>query len=136
MTFDSGEIELNFTFFAIQDSSDDDNESVSLSFGALPSQVMSGPTDVATVAIADDDVPEVTVSFGQAAYAVAEGSTTTVKVILDRDPKRAVSLLIEKVEEGGATSADYTGVPTSSTSQPLSPPFPAYLSLSRQSLHS
>ena len=136
LTFYSGETELSFTFTAVQDSVDDDGESVRLTFGMLPSQVTAGPTDEATVTISDDDVPSVTVSFEQAAYAVAEGSTTTIKVILSADPERTLTIPIRKTEQGGATSADYSGVPINSTSQPLSPPFPAYLSLSQQSFHS
>ena len=136
MMFDSGETEHRFIFTAIQDSVDDDGESLKLTFGELPSQVTSGPTDEATVTIADDDVPRVAVSFEHAAYSVDEGNTTTIKVILSADPERTITIPITATEQGGGTSADYSGVPTSSTTIPLSPPFPAYLSLSQQSFHS
>ena len=116
VTFQAGDMENSFTFTAIQDSIDDDGELVKATFGALPSQVTSGPTDEATVTISDDDVPGVTVSFEQAAYAVAEGGTTTIVITLSADPKRTVTIPITKTEQGGATSADYSGVPTSSTS--------------------
>ena len=80
-------MENSFTFTAIQDSIDDDGELVKATFGALPSQVTSGPTDEATVTISDDDVPSVTVNFEQATYAVAEGSTTTIKISLSADTR-------------------------------------------------
>ena len=115
VTFQAGDMEKSFTFTAIQDSIDDDGESVRLTFGALPSQVTSGPTDEAMVTISDDDVPGVTVNFEQATYVVAEGGTTTVKITLSADPERAVHIPITKTEQGGATSADFIGVPASVT---------------------
>ena len=108
-------MENSFTFTAVQDSVDDDREIVRLTFGELPSQVTSGPTDEATVTISDDDVPSVTVNFEQATYAVAEGSTTTIKISLSADPERTVTIPITKTEHGGAVSADYSGVPGSVT---------------------
>ena len=66
-----------------------------------------------TVIVIDNDVPSVTVSFGQASYSVGEGSTTTVKVVLDKDPERAVTIPIVTTTQGGATSTDYSGVPES-----------------------
>ena len=88
-----------------------------LTFGELPNQVTSGPTDEAMVTIVDDDMPSVDygVSFEEASYTVAEGRTTTIKITLSADPERTVTIPITKTEQGGATSADYTGVPASVT---------------------
>ncbi len=113
IVFNAGDTEKSFTFTAIDDSEDDDGESVKLTFGALPDGVTRGVRDQATVSITDDDVPQVTVSFEQLTYTVAEGATTTIKVMLSADPERAVTLPITKMELGGATSADYSGVPSS-----------------------
>ena len=63
------------------------------------------------VSITDDDVPSVTVSFEQGSYTVAEGSTVTVKVKLDADPERTVTIPLTKAGQDGASSADYSGVP-------------------------
>ena len=116
VTFDSGETSKSFTFTAAHDTVDDDGESVKLSFGAsLPAGVSAGTTDEATVSITDDDDPQVTVAFGQSTYSAAEGSTVTVKVTLSADPERTVVIPIEKTNQGGATTADYSGVPTSLT---------------------
>ena len=126
VTFDSGDTSKSFTFTAAHDTVDDDGESVRLSFGAtLPTGVTAGTTDEATVTITDDDVPSVTVSFGSAAYTVAESddtgtanateNTVQVTVTLDADPERTVVIPISKTNEGGATSADYSGVPPSVT---------------------
>ena len=70
----------------------------------------------------EDDAPEtVTVSFGSATYSVDEtddADTTedtenevTVTVTLSADPERTVTIPLTTTNQGGATSADYAGVP-------------------------
>ena len=86
LTFSAGDISMIFTFSAAQDEIDDDDESVKLEFGTLPTRVSGGAIDSATVTITDDDVPPVTVSFGQSAYTVSEGNGVTVTVELKRAP--------------------------------------------------
>ena len=115
VTFESGDTEKTFDFAATADSVDDDGESVKLTFGTLPTGVTEGTTNETVVSITDDDVPAVTVSYEQATYTVAEGSSITVKVKLDVAPERTVTVPINKVPQGGATTADYSGVPTSVT---------------------
>ena len=63
------------------------------------------------VSITDDDVPSVTVSFEQATYTVAEGGNVTVKVKLSANPERTVTIPLTKTNQGGASAADYSGVP-------------------------
>ena len=102
---------------------DDDGESIRITFGARPNRVSQGTRPETTVSITDDDDPQVTVRFEQASYTVAESddsSTTdveenkvTVKVVLSADPERTVTIPITKMEQDGATSADYSGVPAS-----------------------
>ena len=112
VVFDSGDTEKTFDFSATQDSVDDDGESVKLGFGSsLPGGVSAGSTDEATVSITDDDVPSVTVSFEQPSYTVAEGNSITVKVILSADPERTVTIPLLRVNQGGASSADYSNLP-------------------------
>ena len=128
VTFGSGDTEKTFVFTAETDAVDDDGESVKLSFGALPTTpvtVTAGTTDEATVTITDDDVPSVTVSFGSTAYTVAESddsdtpdvteNTVEVTVTLSADPERTVVIPIEKTNQGGATTADYSSVPQNVT---------------------
>ena len=64
VTFGSGAVQHSFAFVAVQDTEDDDGESVELRFGPLPAMVSGGTTTAATVSITDDDDPDVTVSFG------------------------------------------------------------------------
>ena len=116
VTFNSGETAKTFTFAADDDNEDDDGESVRLSFGAsLPADVTAGTPDSSIVSITDDDDPAVTVQFGAASYTVAEGGTQTVTVTLSADPERTIIIPIEKTDQGGADSADYSGVPSSVT---------------------
>ena len=88
LTFNSGDTEKSITFSATDDSDDDDNESVKLTFGNLPPRVSAGTNSEATVNIIDNDV---TVSYELASYNVTEGgSNVTVKVILSADPEHTV----------------------------------------------
>ena len=65
------------------------------------------------VTIRDNDGPPVTVQFGRNSYTVAEGGGQAVTVELDADPKRTVVIPITATNLGGATGADYHGVPES-----------------------
>ncbi len=65
--------------------------------------------------ILDDDDPEVEVSFDASSHDVAEGGSATVAVRLDRDPERDLEVLLERTHHGGASNADYSGVPSSVT---------------------
>ncbi len=64
------------------------------------------------VTVADDENPAVRVSFGAATYSVAEGGGVAVTVTLSADPERTVEIPITATGGGGATAADYSGVPT------------------------
>ena len=118
LTFGAADTEKTITFAATDDSVDDDDEKVELSFGSLPGGITAtaGEAAEAVVTITDDDKPTaLTVEFGQAAYTAAEGGTVTVKVTLSDDPEMDLTIPISKTNQGGATSADYSGVPNSVT---------------------
>ena len=113
VTFDSGEMSKTITFTAAQDDEDDDNESVRLSFGAMPDpRVNPGATDVATITIDDD--PFVEVQFAQNSYTVPEGGTQAVTVTLSADPERTVAISLVATGQRGADINDYS-VPLSVT---------------------
>ena len=116
VTFSATQTSRTFTFTAADDDDNDDGESVKLGFGdELPHRVTTGSVDEATVNITDTDVPDVKVSFGAAAYTAAEGGTATITVTLDEAPEREVAVPLSKTNQGGATEADYSGVPASVT---------------------
>ncbi len=117
VTFAVDETTATFTFSALQDGDDDDGESVLLGFvGALlPDGVSEGSPEKATVAIVDDDDPWVELFFEQASYSVDEDSSVEVTVRLSADPEREVVVPITATRQGGASVADYSGVPDSLT---------------------
>ena len=115
MTFNDGETEKTVTFSATHDTVDDDDESVKLAIGtSLPSRVIQGAPNEATVRITDDDDPEVTVMFAQMAYTVPEGGTQSVTVELSADPERTVVIPLTTMNQGGVDATDYS-VPASVT---------------------
>ena len=68
-----------------QDTLDDDDERVTLSFGAMPDErVSEGTPNATSLEIDDDDDPEVTVSFALSSYRVGEGSSVTVTTVPQR----------------------------------------------------
>ena len=109
VTFNAGDTEVDINFTAASDS-DDDGESVKLTFGnTLPTGVYRDHRR-GCGEITDDDVPSVSLSFEQSSYSVDEGDTVDVTVTLS-DPERTVTIPITTTDQDGASSADYSGVP-------------------------
>ena len=98
------------------DAVDEEEEEIftlTLSNAKAASLFGGGETLAVTGTITDDDDPAVTASFKQSTYSVAEGSTVEVTVTLSADPEREVTILLTHDPQGGATDADYSGVPDS-----------------------
>ena len=122
LTFaDGGPTTQSFTFVAVDDTVDDDDEGVTIGFGTLPDGVSAGTSDEITISIDDNDVPEVTVSFAKSSYTVDESDDTTtsgveehkvtVKVKLSADPERNLTIPLLPEGLGDVSSADYSGIP-------------------------
>ena len=110
LTFDPGETEKTFTVTIKEDDIDEaEEETFTVTLSGASNATIGDAT--ATGTIQDDDDPRVEVSFDLATYTVDEGSAVTVTVRLNVDPERTVSIPIGKTHEGGATNADYSGVP-------------------------
>ena len=106
LTFTSGETEKEFTFHAVDDTVDDDEE-VFVGFGSLPPGVTVVAPRRARVRIEDNDIPEsVTVSFGAPTYEVNEGHRANFKVQFSDVPERFFTLAFEWEYLGGGTPAD------------------------------
>ena len=71
----------------------------------------AGKTATVGVTVTDDDDVPVKVSFEQTTYTVDEGSSVTVKVKLNADPERTVTIPLTKANQDGASNSDYSGVP-------------------------
>ena len=109
VTFHAGQTTASFTVTAIDDSDDDDGESVTIRFGTLPPGVTAASPSTARVALADNDDPRVAVRFGAASYIATEGgAAATVQVVLSADPERTVDVPLTVTRSGGATAGDYT----------------------------
>ena len=114
LVFAPGEIEKTFSVTLVDDTIDDDDETLTLSIDE-PHIKSGGTNDTATVNITDNDDPEVAVQFGASAYSVTEGGTVEVTVTLDVDPERTVTVPLTVTDQHGASPADYSGVPAGVT---------------------
>ena len=116
VTFQAGQTRLTFTVTATDDSVDDDGESVRIGFGTLPDGFVAGARPTATVALADNDGPVTEVFFdGAADLTVKEGNVKRVRVYLSERTRTTVTIPLTRTHLGGATAADYSGVPASVT---------------------
>ena len=119
VTIPVGERTWSFTVAATDDTDDDDGESVTLSFVEDPNdRVVTGVgPGSTTVALEDNDGDgRVDVSFGAPTYTATErGDAATVEVRLDAAPGRPVTVPLTKANAGGATAADYSGIPANVT---------------------
>ena len=93
----------------------DDTATITHSVTSTDSDYNGIRTGSIDVTVTDDEDIPVTVTFGQAGHTIAEGSAVTVRVTLSEDPERQVVIPITKSEQGGITTADYSGVPDSVT---------------------
>ena len=119
VTFNTGETSKTFEFMAMADDASDTGESVMIGFGtSLPSRVTEGTPNEARVTINQMSTQlgsGVTVSFGASSYTVAEGGMQSVTVSLSAAPSQTTVIPLTATNQGGATSADYSGVPTTLT---------------------
>ena len=90
LTFNSGDTEQSFTFSATDDTVDDDDESVKLGFGTLPTGVTAGSPAETVVSITDDDGAGVSVD--PTSLPIDEGSAGTYTVVLGSQPTDEVTI--------------------------------------------
>ena len=112
LTFPVDETEQAFRIAANHDG-DGDDETLELGFGELPEIVMAGEAAVAIVTLEDKGLVELEVSFGQAAYEVKEGQKGEIAVNVSPTADRRVAVPLVVASRGGATDADYKGIPAS-----------------------
>ena len=123
VTFGANETSKTFEVEATDDSVDDDLGSVTLGFGNLPEGVSAGSPSTTTVNLNDNDGSQVmrTLSFNAAnsvTRSVREGGSYWLGVSLDQAADRQIIIPLKASNLGGATSADYTGVPSNVKFQP------------------
>ena len=115
VTFGPTDTEKIFTFTATADNLKDVGERVKLEFGpTLPPKVSDGTIDEATVSITNVAAQvSPSVNFGFSEYVLTEGEMTTVTVTLSAAPGSETVIPIDRVNRGGASDDDYSGVLTS-----------------------
>ena len=122
LTFPQGSTSSQSIRVPVLDDVDDEEEEETfrLTLSNVRNGVLAGggSTLRVTGTIEDDDDPAVTVSFGRSRYEVAEGRSVNVEARLDRDPERSLSVPLEATHLGGASPADYAGVPPEATFGP------------------
>ena len=91
------------------DSAYEETETFTLTLSGSSGPVITAGT--ATGAILDDDTPQVTVSFTEPEYEAPEGGNITIRVYLNADPERTVTIPLTWEFEGGADERDFSGVP-------------------------
>ena len=114
LVFAPGEASKTFTVTVFDDTEDDDDESITLSFGEENHNRAGVDNQSATITLTDNDDPAVTVQFGQESQGVGEGESVNVTISLSADPERTVTIPIVATPQGTASAADYS-VPTSVT---------------------
>ncbi len=122
VTFASHETQQTFEVTATEDLWDDDLGQLTLGFGELPARVSAGRPSTTTINLedTDDDLEVLTVSFDAAAgvsRSVREGGSYYLGVSLDRATDIQVTIPLTVTNLGGATAADYSGVPGNVTFQ-------------------
>ncbi len=116
VVFNPGETEQSYTFHAVDDTVDDDDERVNVEFTDLPGGVSVGIPRRAFVDIGDNDKPEtVEASFNYATLDRGEGSSITLGVALDQPAERSVTVPLAWDFFGGASIADTGGLQHSVT---------------------
>ena len=107
VVFNAGEMSQDVTITAVDDSVDDDGESVELTFGMLPDGVSEGTTNRSVVQITDNDENQPPVVTGDRSLTFAENTaTTTVLHNYDaRDPEGSTTMFTWSL--GGTDSGDF-----------------------------
>ena len=114
LAFASGDTTKSFTFIAETDLVDELDEVVVIGFGTLPEGLGAGSDNQATITIRD--ATSISISFDSAAYSATEGgSDATVTVELSAAPAQQVEITLTASGHDGATSGDWSGVPSSLT---------------------
>ena len=111
LIFSAGETEQTFTI-AANDDEDGEDETLGLGFWELPEIALAGKPGVATVTLEDKGLV-LKVSFGQTEYQVMEGQQADVEMKVTPPADRRVEVPLVVSLKGGASEADYSGVPVS-----------------------
>ena len=109
VAFAAGDTQKTFTVTAVDDAVDEDDERVTLGFGALPAGVMAGSPSTAVLTLADDDTRGVTLSETTLSVAEEDAAGAGYTVVLDSQPTGDVTVTVSGMA-GTALTADPASV--------------------------
>ena len=110
LTFNAGDESKSFNFSTVDDTHNDNGESLQLSLSLTSMGVTVGWPGQTTLRINDNDIPQIVrVSFAESRYIVDEGETQNLVVKLNRVPDRLVVIPITVEALGfGAADSDFS----------------------------
>ena len=107
---DGGPTEMTFTFTAVDDTLDDDDESVKLAFGTLPdARVSAGTPDETTFVITDDDVAAGKVALELTPATINESGTGNASTVTASIPSASSAATTVTVSVNPADTTTLTG---------------------------
>ena len=107
--------ETSFTVSTVEDTADEPDAVLTLTFGTLPAGYVPGTPARLELTVVDDDAPIVSATFGRAAATVTEGGSVAVTVRLSQAPEREVVLPLTATRGANLAATEVDGVPASVT---------------------
>ena len=118
ITVPAGDLSQTFDITVVNDSEDEPDETIIIVWNKNSNSDATPASLTFTGTITDNDTADnnPTVRFGATSYTAIEGvAGAVVTVELNPAAARAVTILVTATPQGGASSADYSGVPGSVT---------------------
>ncbi len=113
--FGSGDVSQSFTVTTVEDTADEPDAVLTLTFGPLPAGYIVGTHAELALTVVDDDHPIVSATFDRATATVSEGGTVAVTVNLSQAPEREVVLPLVATRGANFAADEVEGVPASVT---------------------
>ena len=115
VTFNAGETSKSFTVTAVEDTADEPDAVLTLTFGTLPAGYVPGTHAELVLTVVDDDHPIVSATFDRATATASEGDSIAVTVRLSQAPEREVVLPLVATRGANLAADEFSGVPASVT---------------------
>ena len=115
VVFNAGETSKSFTVTTVEDTADEPNAVLTVTFGPLPAGYIVGTHAELALTVVDDDHPIVSATFDRATATASEGDSVAVTVRLSQAPEREVVLPLVATRGANLDADEVEGVPASVT---------------------
>ena len=115
VTFNAVATSTSFTVTTVEDTADEPDAVLTLTFGPLPAGYIVGTHAELALTVVDDDYPIVSATFDRATATASEGDSIAVTVRLSQAPEREVVLPLVATRGANLAADEVTGVPASVT---------------------